>query len=113
MTGSALVVGSSGVVGSTLVRQLSRQGWQVYGLARHPQRNIRGVVPVAADLLDASSIRAMINGVSATHVFIATWLRQQTEADNIRVNSAMVRNLLDALSARGSTRHVALVTGLK
>ena len=46
-------------------------------------------------------------------VFITTWLRQDTEAENIRVNAAMVRNLLDALRPAGTTRHVALVTGLK
>jgi nucleoside-diphosphate-sugar epimerase len=46
-------------------------------------------------------------------VFITTWLRQPSEAENIRVNSAMVRNLLDALRPSGTTRHVALVTGLK
>ena len=46
-------------------------------------------------------------------VFIATWSRQASEAENIRVNAAMVRNLLDALRPAGSVRHVALVTGLK
>ena len=40
-------------------------------------------------------------------------MRQDTEADNIRVNALMVRNLLDALSPKKSVRHVALVTGLK
>jgi nucleoside-diphosphate-sugar epimerase len=40
-------------------------------------------------------------------------MRQDTEAENIRVNAALVRNLLDALSPRKSVRHVALVTGLK
>jgi hypothetical protein len=48
-----------------------------------------------------------------THVFITTWMRQDTEAENIRVNAALVRNLLDALSPKKSVRHVALVTGLK
>jgi nucleoside-diphosphate-sugar epimerase len=46
-------------------------------------------------------------------VFIATWLRQDSEAENIRVNGAMVRNLLAALRPGGTTQHVALVTGLK
>ena len=46
-------------------------------------------------------------------MFITTWLRQDSEAENIRVNSAMVRNLLDGLRPTGSKRHVALVTGLK
>jgi nucleoside-diphosphate-sugar epimerase len=40
-------------------------------------------------------------------------MRQKTEAENIRVNSAMVRNVLDALSPGKSVKHVALVTGLK
>ena len=42
-----------------------------------------------------------------------SWLRQATEAENIRVNAGMVRNLLDAVRGSGSVRHVALVTGLK
>lgn len=37
----------------------------------------------------------------------------ETEAENIRVNAAMVRNLLDALAPKKSVQHVALVTGLK
>ncbi len=38
----------------------------------------------------------------------------QTEAENCRVNGAMVRNVLDAVTADGSNvRHVALVTGTK
>jgi nucleoside-diphosphate-sugar epimerase len=47
------------------------------------------------------------------NVFISTWLRQKTEAENIKVNRTMVRNLLDAVSLAGSVMHVALVTGLK
>jgi nucleoside-diphosphate-sugar epimerase len=51
--------------------------------------------------------------VRPSHVFITTWLRQPTEAENIRVNAAMVRNLLDAIRPGGGVQHVALVTGLK
>lgn len=47
------------------------------------------------------------------HVFRTSWLRQKTEAENITVNAAMVRNLLDVLSPAGSLEHVALITGLK
>jgi nucleoside-diphosphate-sugar epimerase len=46
-------------------------------------------------------------------VFITTWARQATEAENIRVNAAMVRNLLDGVRPAATVRHVALVTGLK
>jgi nucleoside-diphosphate-sugar epimerase len=113
MAGSALVVGASGIVGNNLARLLRERGWQVHGLARRPTSDVDGVLPVAADLLDPASLRAGLQGVRPSHVFISTWLRQKTEAENIRVNSAMVRNLLDALSSSGSVRHVALVTGLK
>ena len=113
MTGSALVVGASGIVGSALARHLLNEGWTVHGLARRPPSDIDGLHPVAADLQDPAALRAAIGPLKPTHVFLTTWLRQATEAENIRVNGGMVRNLLDALSPAGSVRHVALVTGLK
>ena len=48
-----------------------------------------------------------------THLFFCTWSRQDTEARNIEVNGAMLRNLLDAVGRTGTLQHVALVTGLK
>ena len=113
MTPTALVAGTSGIVGNTLARHLLGQGWQVAGLARSPSRDIDGLRPVAADLLDPEGLREALAGLQPSHVFVAAWLRQPTEAENIRVNRAMVRNLLDALRPAGSVRHVALVTGLK
>lgn len=113
MKRSALVVGASGIVGNNLARHLRDRGWQVYGLARRPPTEIDGVQPVAADLLDPSSLRTALQGLRPSDVFIGTWLRQDTEAENIRINSALVRNLLQALSPAGSVGHVALVTGLK
>jgi nucleoside-diphosphate-sugar epimerase len=113
MAGSALVVGASGIVGNNLARHLRERGWQVYGLARRPSTDIDGVTPIAADQLDPASLRTALQGVRPSHVFLSSWQRQKTEAENIRVNRAMVRNVLDALSPSGSVKHVALVTGLK
>lgn len=113
MAGSALVVGASGIVGNNLARHLHQRGWQIHGLARRPPTDIDGVIPVAADLLDPAALRAALQGIKPTAVFISTWLRQKTEAENIRVNSAMVRNVLEAVATAGTVRHVALVTGLK
>jgi nucleoside-diphosphate-sugar epimerase len=113
MHGSALVVGVSGIVGNNLARHLLGQGWEVAGLARRPGTDMAGLRPVAADLLDPAGLRAALDGVRPSHVFVTTWMRQPTEAENIRVNAAMVRNLLDALRPAGTVRHVALVTGLK
>ena len=109
----ALIVGASGIIGSNLARELLHIGWTTYGLSRTPKNDIPGLRPVAADLLDPDGLAAALIDVAPTHVFITTWMRQDTEADNIRVNSALVRNILAALAPKHSVQHVALVTGLK
>jgi nucleoside-diphosphate-sugar epimerase len=112
MAGTALIAGVGGIVGNNLARHLVAQGWRVEGLARRPPE-IAGVTPIAADLLDPAALARALEGHAPSHVFLTTWLRQPTEAENIRVNAAMVANLLDALRPAASLRHVALVTGLK
>ena len=112
MAGTALVVGASGLTGGATAALLVEQGWRVHGLARRPAE-LPGVLPVAADLLDAAGTAAALRAVRPDFVVIAAWLRQPTEAENIRVNAAMVRNLLAGLPEAGGPRHVALVTGLK
>ena len=112
MARTALVVGTSGIVGSATVALLLEQGWTVHGLARRPSDQ-PGVHPVAADLTDAAGTAAALKDLAPDAVFVSTWSRQENEAENIRVNGAMVRNLLDGLRPAKSVRHVALVTGLK
>ncbi|WP_226635679.1 SDR family oxidoreductase [Novosphingobium profundi] len=112
MTRTALVVGATGITGSAVACQLVAQGWKVHGLARRPQEQ-DGVAPVAADLLDAQGTKAALADIHPDAVFLTTWLRRDSEAENIRVNGAMVRNLLAALPSASRARHVALVTGLK
>src|SRR3954465_11296311 len=109
----ALVLGASGIAGSNLSHELISKGWTAYGLARSPKTDIQGLQPVAADLLNTSNLTEALANIHPTHVFITTWMRNETEAENIRVNSAMVRNLLQVLSPKNSLQHVALVTGLK
>jgi len=112
MTQTALVVGASGIVGSAAARLLVERGWQVAGLSRHPTGQA-GVTPVSADLNDPDALNTALAGIKPSLVLLSTWSRQATEAENIRVNGAMVRNVLAALSPERSVRHVALVTGLK
>jgi nucleoside-diphosphate-sugar epimerase len=112
MAGTALVVGTSGIVGGAAAGLLVQEGWTVFGLARRPSTQA-GVIPIAADLNDAAGLASSLAEVKPDAVFIATWSRQANEAENIRVNGAMVRNLLDALRPAASVGHVALVTGLK
>ncbi|MGU3658840.1 SDR family oxidoreductase [Methylobacterium fujisawaense] len=112
MSNTALIVGASGIVGSATAALLHQEGWQVAGLARHPVRQ-DGVAPVAGDLQDPASLARALADIAPSHVFLATWQRRPTEAEMIRVNRAMIENLLEALRPKGSVRHVALVTGLK
>src|SRR5580692_5926217 len=110
---TALIVGVSGMVGGNLANLLvAQKDWSVYGMARRPGAR-DGVRPIAVDLRDAEAVKRALAGLKPTHVFLTTWLRQKTEAENIRVNAGMVRNVLDAVSSAGSVEHVALVTGLK
>ncbi|CAM3546879.1 SDR family oxidoreductase [Sphingobacterium prati] len=109
----ALVVGSSGMAGNNLSKELLEQGWTTYGLSRGAGRDIEGVVSLHADLLDVDSLKRALADVHPTHVYFTTWMRRNSESENIEVNSAMVRNLLDVISEKKSVKHVGLVTGLK
>jgi nucleoside-diphosphate-sugar epimerase len=106
----ALAVGVTGIVGRAVATRLSEQGWRVFGLARSSHVP-NGVVPVIADLLDGSKLREAIQKLDITHVFFCSWSRQATEALNIQVNGAMLRNLLAAFSESKALEHFALVTG--
>jgi nucleoside-diphosphate-sugar epimerase len=112
MDKTALVVGVSGIAGLATAQRLREAGWRVFGLARHPA-DLPGIMPVAADLQDEAGTKAALRAIAPDAVFITTWSRQPTEAENIRVNGAMIRNLLNALPPASGPRHVALVTGLK
>jgi nucleoside-diphosphate-sugar epimerase len=113
MNKTALIVGVSGIVGRNLADLLiSEKDWQVYGMARRPGQR-EGVISIAVDLQDAAAVETTLKDVKPTHIFLATWLRQSTEAENIRVNAGMVRNVLEAASKAKTVQHVALTTGLK
>jgi nucleoside-diphosphate-sugar epimerase len=109
----ALIVGVTGIQGNELARQLVDHGWEVTGLARRPDIGLDGVRPVAADLTDLRATRSALAGVRPSHVFFNCWSRQPTEAENVAVNGAMIRNLLASLEGSTDLRHVSLVTGLK
>ena len=123
---TALVAGATGIAGAALVDLLVREGWKVLALSRKglpsPEAPAAaqaagsdagpGVVSVAADLTSAESLASALKDLHPTHVFFTSWSRQETEAENIAVNSAMVANLLNALD-HAPLEHVALMTGLK
>ncbi len=109
----ALVVGGTGISGQSVARQLIEQGCSTYGISRRGTAAVDGMTGVAADLLDPAGLRAALAGTAPEFVAITAWMRHDTEAENIEVNGAIVRNVLDAVRPEGSVRHVALMTGLK
>jgi nucleoside-diphosphate-sugar epimerase len=109
----ALVIGATGLTGRNAAEHLAREGWEVTGLSRKPTIETEGVRHVSVDILDAEAVARAAAEIRPTHVFYCTWSRQDTEAQNIEVNGAMLRNVLEGAGATGAVEHVCLVTGLK
>jgi nucleoside-diphosphate-sugar epimerase len=111
---TALVIGATGISGYHAARHLLQEGWEVHGVSRRPgDGGPAGMVPVGLDVTDRDATAAALGDGAFTHVFFCAWSRQPTEADNRRVNGAMLDNVLDAITPARTLRHVALVTGLK
>lgn len=113
MQKQALIVGISGVIGRALAEQLTREGWQVYGLSRGRGEVLAGCISLTADLTDTAAVKEALQEVKPDALFFSVWARQENEQANIRVNGAMVKNVIEALGERLNGSHVALVTGLK
>jgi nucleoside-diphosphate-sugar epimerase len=112
MARHALIAGISGIIGRHLAERLTAEGWIVSGISRRAHDLPGEVRHIAVDLTDDAAVKQALATVEPTDVFITTWLRQPTEAENCRVNAGMVRNLLRAMEGK-PVRHVGLVTGLK
>lgn len=109
---TALVVGASGIAGSAIVEKLDQDGgWTILALSRNPVAG-SPARHISADLMSKDSVTSALAGEKPSHVFFTAWARQDSEEENIRVNAAMLRNLLEALG-HAPVEHVALMTGLK
>jgi nucleoside-diphosphate-sugar epimerase len=113
MQKKALIIGVSGVIGTALSEHLLAQGWGVHGLSRGTTPVPSGCIPITADLTRPDEINVALSGLDVTNVFFTAWSRQANEKENIRVNGAIVRNVLDAVGPALRGGHAALVTGLK
>jgi nucleoside-diphosphate-sugar epimerase len=113
MSNKALIVGASGIIGRALAERLLATGWSVYGLSRGRTAGVPGCTPIVADLTAADSVATAVADLDVSHVFFTAWSRQANEKENIRVNGAMVHNVLDPLGRTSTLQHAALVTGLK
>ena len=104
----------TGIVGNNLARYLVTAGdWEVSGISRDAPKGMARVKAFEFEVTDSDVTTQAFSGVAPTHVFFCAWNRQATEAENCRVNGAIVRNVLSAVGRRSSLQHVALVTGTK
>jgi nucleoside-diphosphate-sugar epimerase len=97
-----LVVGVTGIAGHALAERLDSRGERTLGLARRGTSPVGGVESLHADLTDPDALRTTLQGTKPSSVFLTAWARQETEDENIRVNGAMVRDVLDAACAEGA-----------
>jgi nucleoside-diphosphate-sugar epimerase len=125
----ALVVGATGIVGSSLVGILPLPDtpggpWKVYALSRRPlppwasaaHQPSAAVTHIQVDLTDSSSAvaEALAPLTDITHVFYAALSPHMIEARNRRANPAMLRNVLSVVVPNcPELAHVCLQTGTK
>jgi nucleoside-diphosphate-sugar epimerase len=112
----ALVAGASGVVGRALVEHFAGLlDWDVIGLASRAPAERTGGRFLAIDLLDPSHCAAQAPALAdVTHLFFAAYREQNTEAAQVAVNGAMLRNLVQTLEAAApNLQHINLMEGTK
>jgi nucleoside-diphosphate-sugar epimerase len=115
-TRTAVVVGSTGIIGRAITAKLAELGgWRVIGVTRSG-----GTVPgvdeaLAVDLSDPEEARRRLApAAGATHVFFAAYLPQGSWAAEVAPNRALLVNAVEGLEAVGAPlRHVTLITGAK
>ncbi|CAN1124127.1 (S)-8-oxocitronellyl enol synthase [Linum perenne] len=121
----ALIVGVTGMSGLSLAEALNNPStpggpWKVYGVAR---RSLPTWFPapllhqfISVDALDQQDTLLKLSPVASevTHVFWVALVVHESEEVNISTNSAMISNVVHALSGESSRlKHFALQTGTK
>lgn len=97
MAQRVLVTGATGFVGSHLARALVDAGHEVRAMTRHPERYDGAGTAVGADVEDADSIRAALDGVDAAY-----YLVHSLDSDDFeRKDATAARNFAAAASDAG------------
>jgi uncharacterized protein YbjT (DUF2867 family) len=79
MSGTVLVTGASGFVGSHLARALVERGYRVRAMTRHPQDYSGAGEPVEGDVSDQASLVSCLSGVDAAYYLIHSLNREDFE----------------------------------
>ena len=122
MTGTVLIAGASGLIGTATAIEFSQAGWQVIALSRRVPDLLKGlpIQHLTLDLTDAEACRKIAASLSdVTHLvyaavfelpgLIAGW----SDPVQIETNGRMLRNLLEPFSRVAKLQHVSLLQGTK
>lgn len=112
-TGTVLIAGDGGLIGSYAARAYLDLGWEVHGVSRRALD-----VPWthhSVDLLDPAATTTGLAGMGhVSHLVFAAYVEKPTDPELIEVNDALLRNTLDALHAAGAPlTHVTFYQGGK
>jgi len=122
MTGTVLIAGASGLVGTAAAIEFAEAGWNVIALSRRVPELLegRGCRHVALDLNDADACRATAEELKdVTHVVYTAVFEMPgliegwSDPRQIETNDRMLRNLLEPLREAASLQHVSLLQGTK
>jgi nucleoside-diphosphate-sugar epimerase len=124
MKNKVLVVGASGLIGVAAIESFLAAGWDVIGISRRkPQLpGARAFQFIPVDLRDEKAARAALSPLAdITHVaytalyenaddLVSGW----SNAEQIKVNNAMLRNVIEPLvAAKSALKHVSILQGTK
>ena len=122
-TNKVLILGALGLVGRALLNRLdSDPDWTVFAVSRRSPDFASSARWIALDLTDHEACARTFAGVEfadVTHVVYAALFEQPalvrgwSDPEQIAVNAAMLRNVLDPLDIRADLRHVTVLQGTK
>ncbi|WP_460045076.1 SDR family oxidoreductase [Pseudomonas sp. S2_H01] len=110
---NALVVGSSGIIGSAVVNSLVADArWTVHSLRRNPDPLNRAIHCDLADEQD--TLNALAHSGHISHVFYAALKPEKNALVEAQTNAKMLLNVLNGLKAAGANlQRVVLYQGAK
>jgi nucleoside-diphosphate-sugar epimerase len=113
MRNKVVIVGASGLVGGNLSNFLrTHDEWQTLGVTHSSPSNTDENLNL--DLREDSSVDLLAQRCGdATHLFFCSWMKQDSEAENARVNGTMLRNALRGFLVSDAAKRITLVTGTK
>ncbi len=122
MTGTVLVAGASGLVGTAAAHAFLDAGWQVVAASRREPELLAGrnYQHLALDLQDARACEAAAATLAdVTHVvYTAVYelpglLQGWSDPEQIATNGRMLENLIEPLAAAADLQHVSILQGTK